>query len=74
MGDGKVTQTSDHGAARRPPLHCFCIEEGSSAGPVRKPWGVGGQGGVLELGREGPEDEGGEGFLEEGVGRRKQDP
>ena len=32
--------------------------------------GVGGQGGVLQLGREGPEDDGGEGLLEEGKGEK----
>ena len=29
-----------------------------------------GQGGVVQLGREGPEDDGGEGLLEEGKGEK----
>ena len=55
--------------------HCIAFALKRVARPARlENLGGVGQGGVLELGREGPEDEGGEGFLEEGVGRRKQDP
>ena len=56
--------TSGSGAATIA-LHC----RGSTLGqPGHLDLGGRGQGGVLQLGREGPEDDGGEGSLEEGKG------
>ena len=63
------TTNCDHVAAGRPPLLMHC--RGSMLGqPGQLDLGVGGQGGVLQLGREGPEDDGGEGLLEEGKGEK----
>ena len=59
--------TSGSGAATIA-MHC----RGSMLGqPGQLDLGVGGQGGVLQLGREGPEDDGGERLLGGGEGKKQ---
>ena len=53
-------------AAGRPPL--LCIVDGQPGQPGHLDLGGRGQGGVVQLGREGPEDDGGEGLLGGGEG------
>ena len=67
LDPGLDDQRSDHVAAGRPPLLMHC--RGSMLGqPGHLDLGGRDQGGVVQLGREGPEDDGGEGFLGGGKG------